>query len=242
MRLDAKRCRDILGLGQPFATRWSLALLFGPLAYCVYRLTLPWIVSQFNVQDIARYTVAVVYGPSALLLLVFLLAHQRWGYPDIHFIGNVRRRHLMLGILTVSAIYLATYGTALLLGQPREISMVHLYDFKTPVQIAVMVACLLLLPPIVEEVAFRHFLLSLFPFKANGQIAMIAAIGTAGFFSYQHHAVYQHPTTFLALFALGFVFARARIFSDGLALPISLHAYAIAFALVCDQVVARIQT
>lgn len=242
MRLDAQRCRNILGLGEPFATRWSLALLFGPLAYCVYRLMLPWIVSQFSLQDTARYTIAVVYGPSALLLLAFFLAHKRWCYPDIRFIGDIRRQHLIHGILAVSTIYLTTYGAALLLGQPREVSMTYLYDFKTPVQVAVMVACLLLLPPVVEEVAFRHFLLSLFPFKANGWTALIAAIGTASFFSYQHRAIYQHPTTFLALFALGLVFAQVRIRSNGLALPIGLHAYAIAFALACDQVVAHIQT
>ncbi|MBM2765047.1 CPBP family intramembrane glutamic endopeptidase [Burkholderia anthina] len=242
MRLDAQRFRNIFGLGQPFATRWSLALLLGLLAYRIYRLTLPWIVSQFSLQDTVHYTIAVFYGPSALLLLALFAAHKRWYFPNIRFIGDIRHQHIVQGILAVSAIYLAAYGTALWLRQPREVSMTILYDHKTPAQIAVMVACLLLLPPIVEELAFRHFLLSLLPFKANRWIATVAVVGTATFFSYQHHTSYQYLTTFLTLFALGLVFALARIRSDGLALPISLHAYAIAFALVCDQVIARIQT
>lgn len=157
MRLDAQRFRNIFGLGQPFATRWSVALLLGLLAYRIYRLTLPWIVSQFSLQDMVRYTIAVFYGPSALLLLALFAVHKRWCFPDIRFMGGIRRQHVVQGILAVSAIYLATYGTALWLGQPREVSMASLYDHKTPAQIAIMVACLLLLPPIVEELAFRHF-------------------------------------------------------------------------------------
>lgn len=242
MRLDAQRFRNIFVLGQPFATRWSVALLLGLLVYRIYRLTLPWIVSQFSLQDMVRYTIAVFYGPSALLLLALFAVHKRWCFPDIRFMGDIRRQHVVQGILAVSAINLATYGTALWLGQPREVSMASLYDHKTPAQIAIMVACLLILPPIAEELAFRHFLLSLLPFKANGWIATVAVVGTASFFSYQHHASYQYLTTFLALFALGIVFASARIRSDGLVLPIGLHAYAIAFALACDQVMARIQT
>lgn len=242
MRLDAQRINNIFGLRQPFATRWSVALLFGWLAFRIYRLTLPWIVSQFSLQDMVRYTIAVFYGPSALLLLALFAAHRRWCFPDIRFIGDIRRQHVMQGIVAISAIYLAAYATALWLGQPREVTMTTLYDHKTPRQIAVMVACLLLLPPVVEELAFRHFLLSLLPFKGNRCVAAIAVVGTAAFFSYQHHESYQYITTFLALFALGLVFALARIRSDGLVLPISLHAYAIAFALTCDQVMARIQT
>ncbi|WP_334070733.1 CPBP family intramembrane glutamic endopeptidase [Burkholderia ambifaria] len=241
MRLDRQRIRSIFGLGQPFATRWSLALLLGWLAFRIYRLTLPWIVGQFSRQDIVSYTIAVFYGPSALLLLALFAAHRRWCFPDIRFIGDIRRQHVVQGIAAVSAIYLAAYATTLWLGQPREVTMATLYDHKTPTQIAVMVACLLLLPPAVEELAFRHFLLSILPFKRNRWVAAVAVVATATFFSYQHHTSYQFMTTFLALFALGLVFALARIRSDGLVLPISLHAYAIAFALTCDQVVARIQ-
>ena len=242
MRLDAQQFRNIIGVGQPFATRWSVALLLGLLAYRIYRLTLPWIVSQFSLQYTVHHTIAVYYGPSALLLLALFAAHKHWCFPDIRIMGDIRRQHVMQGILAITAIYLAAYGTALWLGQPREVSMVILYDQKTPAQIAVMVVCLLILPPIVEELAFRHFLLSLLPFKASGWIATVAVVGTATFFSYQHHTSYQYATTFLALFALGLVFALARVRSDGLVLSVGLHAYAIAFALTCDQVVARIQT
>lgn len=242
VRRKAPPWRTLLGLGYPFATRWRPALLLGALAYLIYRLTLPWIVSRFDLHDTMRYTVAVFYGPSAGLLLALFAAHRRWCYPDIRFVGNIRRAHVMHGMVAVSAIYLMTYGAALWLGQPREISMATLYDHKTPVEIALMVVCLLVLPPLAEELAFRHFLLSLVPYKANGWVAGVAVVATAAFFSYQHHGSYQYLSTFLALFALGLVFAMARIRTDGLALPVGLHAYAIAFALTCDQVVARLQT
>jgi|GEM_PF-2044781 len=240
MRLDAQRRTNVLGLGEPFATRWSLALLLGLLAYGIYRLTLPTIVGQFSLSTRMDYTIAVYYGPAALLLLAMFAAHRRWCFPDIRFVGDLRAGLILRGVVAVSVIYLVVYGAALWLGQPREPIMVKLYDFKTPAQIAIMLASLLILPPIVEELAFRHFLLSVLPFKANGWIAGIAITGTAAFFAFQHTG-YQYLTTFAGLFALGVVFALARIRSNGMVLPIGLHAYAVAFALACDQVVMRLQ-
>lgn len=240
MRLDVQRRTSVLGLGVPFATRWSLALLLGLMAYGAYRLILPTIVGQFSPLTRMDYMIPVYYGPSALLLLAMFAGHKRWCFPDIRFVGDVRAGLVVQGLLAVTAIYLAVYGTALWLGQPREPTMAKLYDFKAPTQIAVMLVSLLILPPIVEELAFRHFLVSALPFKANGWIAGIAIIGTAAFFAFQHPH-YKYVTTYAALFALGVVFALARIRSDGLVLPIGLHAYAVAFALACDQVVKRLQ-
>ncbi|WP_429569148.1 CPBP family glutamic-type intramembrane protease [Paraburkholderia sp. JPY419] len=87
---------------------------------------------------------------------------------------------------------------------------------------------------------FRHFLLSALPFRANRRIAAIAVVATSLLFSVQHRH-YAYLSTYLLLFALGIVFARARIRTGGVALPIALHSYAMAFALVCDQVVAHVR-
>ncbi|NYT83847.1 CPBP family intramembrane metalloprotease [Alcaligenaceae bacterium] len=147
---------------------------------------------------------------------------------------------MVRGVLAVSLLYITAHGVAFWLGQSREATMVSLYSLKTPTQSVVMIISLLMLPPIVEELAFRHFLLSVLPFKANRTIAVIAVVATAVLFSVQHWH-YDYLTTYLLLFALGVVFSLARIRSDGVALPIVLHSYAIAFALICDQVVMYIQ-
>lgn len=238
LRLETSRSRNVLGSGAPFARRWSPILALGLLVYAAYRLLNPLIVGQFPDSVRFSYGVPVYYGPAAILLLTLFALH-RWGcFPDLRFVGILRRRDVRWGILAVSVLYLSAYGVALLAGQPREPVMVQLYWLKTPVEIAVMVVSLLVLPPIVEELAFRHFLLSVLPFRANRAIAVIAAVATAVFFSWVHS--YDYLTTYLLLFGLGIVFATARIRSNGMLLPIALHSYAVAFALVCDQVVARL--
>lgn len=239
-RMDAPRHVDILGIGEPFATRWRLSLVFGLLVYVGYRLVNPLIARQFDLSTQIHYGIPVYYGPAALLMLALFALHKRFCFPDIHVVGNIRRTDVIRGMLAVSVLYIAAYGTAYGLGQPREATMVSLYSLKTPTQNVVMIISLLALPPIVEELAFRHFLLSTLPFKANRTIAIAAVAATALLFSVQHRH-YDYLTTYLLLFALGIVFSRARIRTDGVILPIALHSYAIAFALICDRVVAHIQ-
>jgi len=237
---NAPRYVDILGIGDPFATRWRMALVFGLVVYVGYRLGNPLIARQFDFSTQIRYGIPVYYGPVALLMLALFALHKRFCFPDIHFVGNIRRRDVIRGILAVSVLYMTSYGTAYCLGQPRESTMVLLYSMKTPTENLVMIISLLALPPIVEELAFRHFLLSTLPFKANRKVAMVAVVATALLFSAQHQN-YDYLTTYVLLFALGILFSRARIHTDGVVLPIALHSYAIAFALICDRGIAYIQ-
>lgn len=238
--LKGARRLNVLGIGEPFATRWSPALIFGVFVYFGYRLINPMIVRQFEFSIQFFYSIPVYYGFAALLMLSLFGIHKLLCFPDIRFVGNVRREYVICGVLAVSLLYIVAYGIALWLGQAREATMVSLYDLKTPAQNVVMITSLLVLPPIVEELAFRHFLLSVLPFKINRTIAVIAVIATAALFSLQHWH-YDYLTTYLLLFALGIVFSLARIRSNGVVLPIVLHSYAIAFALICDQVVAHIR-
>ena len=240
MRMDEPRRLNLLGAGEPFATRWNLALSFGVFVYVGYRLFNPMIVHQFDFSTQIYYGISVYYGPAALLMLVLFTLHKQLCFPDIRFVGSIRQEYVVRGVLAVSLLYIAAHGAELWLGHPREATMASLYSMKTTAQNVVMVISLLVLPPIVEELAFRHFLLSVLPFKANRKIAVIAVITTALLFSALHRH-YDNLTTYLLLFSLGVVFARARIRSDGVALPIALHCYAVAFALICDQVVAHIQ-
>ena len=118
--------------------------------------------------------------------------------------------------------------------------MVSLYQSKTDIQVVILVASLLLLPPIVEELAFRHFILSTLPFNSSVWISWTAVTATALLFVYAHSYIYL--TTNLLIFAVAMIFGIARVRSGGLLLPIGLHAYAIAFGLVCNQVVAYWET
>jgi len=196
---------------------------------------------MFSPSSLAGYKIPIDFGPSALLLLAMFFVHKRCCHPDIRFVGKVSANRVLQGVLAMTALYLICYAAALWLGQPREPAMIEIYSSKTPMQNAVMLVSLLILPPIVEELAFRHFLLSIVPFKKNAWIAAATIIVTAALFAVVHFH-YKFLTTYLLLFAVGVVLALARIRSDGMVLPIGLHAYAIAFGLLCDQVVMRFET
>jgi membrane protease YdiL (CAAX protease family) len=216
-----------------------LALLYGPIVYTLYRAMKPLELAVFGFPTAMAYPIPVFYGPPLVLLGVMFLLHKRL-FPDIPFVGTCSRKNAVQGIIAITIIYLATYVAAYLLGQPREPSMVSLYQFKTDTQVVVLVVSLLLLPPIVEELAFRHFILSTLPFNASVGISWVAVAMTALIFVYAHSYIYL--TTNFLMFALAMIFGRARIRSGGLLLPIGLHAYAIAFGLACNQVAAYFES
>lgn len=161
------------------------------------------------------------------MLLALFALHRLTVFPDLRFVGTIWRRDVYFGIAAITLIYAAATIYAISVGQPREIVMVTLYNAKTTTQNAIMVASLLVLPPIVEEVAFRHFLLSTLPYKLGRSVSIVAVVATAAFFAYEHPG-YQYLSTDLLLFAVGCVLAVARIRSDGMVLPMALHSLAIA--------------
>ncbi len=189
------------------------------------------------------YNILVFFGPALIFLGATFLMHKRFCFPDISFVGTNKRKWTVIGITVVTVAYLLTYIAAHILGQAREPFMVHLYQSQTPIQVVLQIFCLLLLPPIVEELAFRHFLLSTLPFNnKNVSIAWIAVIATALVFVFVHMHQYIYSTSHLLIFALGLIFGLARVLSGGLLLPTMLHAYAIAVGLACNQIAASLES
>ncbi|NYT80648.1 hypothetical protein H0A70_03945 [Alcaligenaceae bacterium] len=88
-RMNAPRRLNILGIGEPFATRWSLALIFGVLVYVGYRLVNPVIVRQFEFSTQFSYNIPVYYGSAALLMLSLFGIHKLLCFPDIRFVGDI---------------------------------------------------------------------------------------------------------------------------------------------------------
>jgi uncharacterized protein len=226
-----------------FARNWRWIVLLGPLVYGAYRLLelvlLPVVVVHFELMPVAAaYPIIFGYGPAFVFLAGMFYVHRRLVFPDIQFVGSVNRRDVAVGVAMVTLVYLLGYGLALLSHQPREPIMAALFQSKTLLQIVVMIGSVLLLPPLVEELAFRHFLLSLFPFRANWRVATVAVCATALYFSHVH--AYQYWTTNMTIFLVGVIFGIARIRSNGMVLPTMLHAYAIALSLAMDQLMARL--
>ncbi|KVL32097.1 hypothetical protein WS98_21370 [Burkholderia territorii] len=226
-----------------FAKEWRGALAYGLLIYGIYRLIVlistTWFMMKSNgLPTLLSDPILISYGPASIFLGAMFVVHRQVWFPDLQFVGTWGRRDLVIGTTTLSALYFAVTALEYWMGQPREAIMASLYQFKTPPQIVVFVTALLVLPPIVEELAFRHFLLSVLPFRKNRIVAVIAVVTTALYFSHAHG--YQHWTTNVEMFVVGVVLAIARIRSNGLLLPVALHAYTISLALVLDQVMRHV--
>ncbi|MDD1494046.1 CPBP family intramembrane metalloprotease [Burkholderia stagnalis] len=227
-----------------FAKNWRwIALFLGPAVYGVYRfienVIIPVVVVSLDLQSVyASYVILFRYVPALVFLAVMFYVHRRVFFPDIKVVGTIRRRDVVVGVAAITLVYLADNALGWLMHQPREVIMAGLFQSKTFFQIAVMIGSLLVFPPIVEELAFRHFLLSALPFRANWGIATLAVCATALYFAHVHD--YQYWTTSLTMFLVGVVFAIARIRSNGMVLSIVLHAYAIALGLAMDQLMVRI--
>ncbi|MBB4867619.1 membrane protease YdiL (CAAX protease family) [Pseudomonas nitritireducens] len=81
----------------------------------------------------------------------------------------------------------------------------------------------IVLAPVSEEIIFRHFLFQAFlPERSRLRLALAVLLTTAAFVAM--HAQYVHPMTFISIGALALLYMLARLKTNGLLLPITLHA------------------
>lgn len=213
--------------------------MIGPLVFLIYWIMRPFLGMFFGFSITSGFPILVYYGIPLLFLGAMFALQKRFWCPDISFVGSFSKKDVIFGVVVISALYLTTYLVAYLMKQPREPAMVSLFAFRTGFQNIVFCVSVLVLPPIVEELAFRHFLLSTVPFRASTWISLVGVMVTALLFSLGHGYIYF--STKILIFAVGITFGIARIRSHGLLLPIGLHVYAVAFALICNQIVASLE-
>lgn len=139
--------------------------------------------------------------------------------PHLHFQGTLRRKDILSDMATMTVIYVITFAGIALTRQSREPMMERLYALRTQWQIAGMAISIALLPPVVEELAFRHFVLGISPF-----VHIAGSPLSRPFFTYAHAGVFIHPSSYVTVFAAGLALAIARLRSNGLLLPMMLHA------------------
>ena len=170
---------------------------------------------------------------SVALILLALFVWQYRADSRAQLRGNAISKPLRVGALGIIGAY-ALCGVAIAaLGLPQEAFMAEFLAGLTGWQLAIKVASLIVLPPIAEELFFRHYLLRLFPYENSAAWKWIAIIVTSAIFA-GIHIQYGNWTTVALLFACGCVLAIARINSGGLLVPILLHSLAEIIALTTD--------
>lgn len=218
-----------------FAKEFTRVAWFGPCVYLLYRFfILPSGAILLGRSPVGNYTILVNYGPAALFLGAMFLLHRRCFADSINFVGSFRAKDFMVWAAAISVLYVATNCVAVWIHQPREPIMQGMFRSLAPADTIILIGSLLCLPPIVEELAFRHFLASFFPFRKSDGWAFVAVILTALWFTHMHSYVYL--TSDATIFLMGIILGFARVRTLGMVLPMCLHAYSIGFALLVDFV------
>jgi len=134
--------------------------------------------------------------------------------------GAISRRAYVTGLTAVAALYAISEIIEWVQGIPLEpwLSFVTNADLSQLIFIALLA---IVVAPISEELAFRHFLLAALPFKRNRFYTVSAVLVGATVFMLMHS--YEFWVTNVLMFLLAVVFAIARIKTGGLLLPILLH-------------------
>ena len=168
---------------------------------------------------------AVIGGLYLLLRRNPLAGHA---FKGAHF----SYKALWLGLTSVVVIYLLAYNYAALVNQPPEPFMLQfmaMLGAGSLLDRALLVSMVIVLAPLGEELAFRHFLLNLFPFK-KPQWALVAIVVSALAFA-SIHLQYTFKSTVVLLFILALMLAYARVKTGGLLVPMAMHACASLLAL-----------
>lgn len=204
----------LLGLLLYFAAQFAGAFLFGS--------GLDFTLALFGAHLVACVAIGGLY--------LFLRRNPLAGhaFKGAHF----SYKALWLGLTSVVAVYLLAYNYAALVNQPPEPFMLQFMTLLGAGSLAdrvLLTSMVIVLAPFGEELAFRHFLLNLFPFRKPLWAAVAMVVSALAFAAI--HLQYTFKSTVVLLFILALMLAYARIRTGGLLVPMAMHACASTLAL-----------
>lgn len=110
--------------------------------------------------------------------------------------------------------------------------MLAMFHGRTSIELFTIFIAIVIGAPISEELAVRYFLMDAFAFRKSRTWAWVAVLATSSLFAFAHAKQYVNPTTLLQIFLIGALMGYYRISTNGIALPIVLHAEADALGLL----------
>ncbi|MGP0171032.1 lysostaphin resistance A-like protein [Pseudomonas sp. NCHU5208] len=164
--------------------------------------------------------------------LCYLLARRSGAAGK--FIGRFGVKDLALGVGAVAFIYAAALLAQKALDIPQEAMMASLFQDRTALEVFSILVVVLVLAPVGEELAMRHFFLGAFDWRRNVRVATCAVVASSGVFALIHIGQYDNKLSLLVIFAVGVVAGYLRIRSDGLLLPMIVHGCAGGCALIVN--------
>jgi membrane protease YdiL (CAAX protease family) len=185
---------------------------------------------------LAPYSITVTHGFGLALLLLIYFLYRRKRIPGSQMLAATPTswRVWVIGTAAIATIYLLEFAYTKALGICPELFVRQLYVGRSPANIAVLLATIIVLVPIGEELAFRYFLLGAIPYKRGKRWSAAAVLITATVFT-AVHMQYQNTATLVLLFLVACVLAMVRIVTGGLLVPIFLHSEAALMALILNE-------
>ncbi|HHN5113598.1 TPA: CPBP family intramembrane glutamic endopeptidase, partial [Pseudomonas aeruginosa] len=107
------------------------------------------------------------HGTTALALGVLLVISMRTTASSMSLWGSPSPKAIVLGFSAVTGAYLASAAYTYATGTPQEPWMAKLFFGLDGLQASVLIATLLALPPLTEEMLFRYFFVELMPYKRS---------------------------------------------------------------------------
>lgn len=239
--MDDNASVETKGLGYPVAKRWHFApIVLAVAAWVAFKMAPEYGWRFFGFLDIGTYVsyrITIIFGVALAPLMVLFLLDRIYVRQGVRFIGDIDKTLMIFCLAAVLFLYLAAHGIGLVFGYSREQYMQDVYQHQeTLFQMVVFLISLAVLVPIVEELVFRHFILSVIPFEKNIWLAVLTILASSVVFALLHQQ-YELWTTYATLFGFAVVAGVARVMSRGMLLPILLHAFAIAVALILNEAV-----
>lgn len=207
-----------------FATQWFPDVFVGIVAIVIIAISIPvFYILVFPFALTANSFSFFLQLFWLLLLLSLFFWQKKELYSEITFRGWFSWEDYKLCMLVYLAIFCFSELVAFIFDMPPELFMEILFAGKKQDEIFVICVGLIVFTPISEEILFRHFILAIFPFNRGGKWAVYAILFSSVFFAILH-TQYNNVSTYIYLFNVGVLLALARIISQGLLLPILLHA------------------
>jgi len=215
--------------------RWGIAALALFIFYAL-QIAIVLTVGQENWNSLWMVGAHGITG-AALLLLALIQLRNGGGIRAL--LGHNTGRVLRLGVPLIVVAYVVTTFLDVTLGFGREPFMENLLSKFSTAQIILFLSMLVVLPPLSEELLYRHFLIRLFPITSRPW-QWFAVIAMAALFTLTH-GQYKNWPSFLLLGCLGAIFGAARIATGGLTAPVLLHSFAEVAGMTSDLVLASFE-
>lgn len=169
------------------------------------------------------FTIASV---NVLACTVALYVHKR-GNPSTPILGRFTFEQL-LGLFVIVVIVNEFYHYA-----RRTFGIAPVPIDVTDIKLVVLTT---LIAPFLEEVMFRHFLISIIPIDRSPWIAGMSVIITSALFSMAHVQYLGTIPLVLTMFSMGLILGYARVISGGVLLPILLHSTWNAYVVIRNSI------